>query len=350
MTFIPHERADLYLQTPNASHFLFLIFGVNQGLVVERSKILISSKSAKTMNCDDITNMAGDAIASDPLSVIDEVNSFDLFDNRPKSIRITLGSKSIIPALEVLIRNPPLNRIILIQAGDLRPDSMLRRWFETQRAAISIECRPDEASDLQELIIKEISAACATLDREAYEFLIGHLGEDRLLNRSEVEKILLYTKGMKSITLEHVSDILPDFTMVDTNTLVDEAFAGNVLAVLQQLSKSSVRSLDRSRLFLVTLHYALSLHRGRAELEAGIPIDAALRSFLSQTNRGAPRATAMTRLQNCTSAQIGRLIAILFHLTHETRENNFLDDELASQLMITMNSHFYNRLLKNSFA
>ena len=344
MAFIPHKHADHFLKTPSASHFLFLIFGENYGLVIERSQMLLRSTVGPGTSFTDLICLAGDVIASDPLKLVDEVHSLNLFDHKPKSILITAGSKSFIRALDMVVRNPPLDRIILIQAGEMRQDSPLRKWFQNQSVAISIECCADEAADLQMLIGSELSAVCTTLDQEACEVLISLLGEDRLLSRFEIEKLLLYAKDMKSITTAEIYAICADTTAINVQTLVPEVFSGELVRALQHSNKLILGFSDKSRLLVTTLRYALALHRARVDIEAGNQFDAALRYFVHQVNSYLRKDSASAQLRSYTPDQIVRLIFVIYGVVIETRETSYLDDKLTSYLIF-----FMTRLLDPMF-
>src|SRR5208282_5863476 len=97
MAIVSHSDADRYILRPNRNHFLILIFGSDHGLVSERSQMLARSANGSGRESLQLVDFAGDMIASDPSSLIDEANAISLFGGAGRVIRIALGNKSVLP-------------------------------------------------------------------------------------------------------------------------------------------------------------------------------------------------------------------------------------------------------------
>ncbi len=82
--------------------------------------------------------------------------------------------------------------LVIVEAGDLPGRSALRRAFDEAPQGAAIGCYPDNARDLAAVIRETFAAHHIAASRDAVEFLVAHLGGDRLLTRSELEKLTLY--------------------------------------------------------------------------------------------------------------------------------------------------------------
>ena len=79
MNAIAHKDADITSSSESRS-FSVSPFGADQGLIIERSRRLLTSISRYAGQTPNIVDLAGDAIASDPLILLDEAHSIGLFD------------------------------------------------------------------------------------------------------------------------------------------------------------------------------------------------------------------------------------------------------------------------------
>src|SRR4029077_15431092 len=93
---------------------------------------------------------------------------------------------------------------IVIEAGELRPESPLRKACERARTAVAIACYPDTERDLAKLIDDELGGADLRIAADARAVLITLLGGDRQTSRNELRKLTLYAHGEGEVTLENV--------------------------------------------------------------------------------------------------------------------------------------------------
>jgi DNA polymerase-3 subunit delta len=348
MSAIAHRDADRYIERPDRAHFLFLVFGADQGLISERSRRLLAAVAPDGAQAQNIIDLAGDAIAQDPLVLIDEANSIGLFDGPSREIRVTLGGKSILPALEMIERSPPKSSSIVVIAGELKRDAQIRKWIERQPFAASIECSPDDARDIQRLLDAELKRANLTIEPEAREILSEMLGDDRLSTRSEIEKLLLYAKDQNTVTVEHVYDILLDATAVNLDALLSGTFIGQPKRIIEATSKLSLADIDVNRLFAAALRYALAIHRARAEIDGGASPDEALQILLRLINGFKRKSEVTSELRQAQSEKTAAFINAIYIAIKEFRQKNILGKERFSRLMLAMARSMQNATRKRT--
>ena len=134
---------------------------------------------------------AGPARFDDPARLADETAQLSLTGGR----RVVRGRGAGDPLTNLFaefLRSSPGDAFVVVEAGELPSRSTLRRAFEAARMAVAIGCYPDTPRDLQAVIRETLSARRVTASQDAGQFLVEHLGGDRLLTRSELEKLALY--------------------------------------------------------------------------------------------------------------------------------------------------------------
>ncbi|WP_374546774.1 DNA polymerase III subunit delta [Rhodoblastus sp.] len=347
MAALAHRDADRYIDRPDRGHFLFLVFGADHGLIYERARRLLAATTDDAVAWRDAIELSGDAIASDPLLLIDEAHSIGLFDTASRAIRVNLGAKSVLPALEMIERSPPSNSVIILIAGDLKRDAAIRKWIEKQPFAASIECAMDDARDVQRLLDAELKRANLSIEPEAREILAETLGDDRLSTRSEIEKLLLYAKDQSTVTVEQINDLLLDATAVDLDSILSAIFTGETETVAELSNKVSFADIDANRLFAAVLRYALAIHRARGEIDGGARQDESFQSLLRLVNGFKRKDSVAKELQLSRLDKTTDFITAAYDALKTSRQRNILTDERLLRLLLAMAQSTRSRAKQN---
>ncbi len=249
---------------------LVLVYGPDQGLVTQRSERIARAIVGRDADELSILRLDGDDLAADPLRLADEANTIAMFGGK-RAIRVRSGSRSLMPALEPVLSAPPLDAGIIIEAGDLKPSSPLRAAFEQSAVAAAIPCYPDEASDLARLIDDSVAAAGLRIVPAARDALVGTLGADRLRSVSEIDKLLMYARGLREIGLAEVEAVIADAAPVDTDAAIDAAFGGKVAAIESLGGRVFADGLEPGTFLGFALRHALTLRQLRADIDGGAP-------------------------------------------------------------------------------
>jgi DNA polymerase-3 subunit delta len=177
------------------------------------------------------------------------------------------------------LADPPRDCVVLLEAGDLKRGAALREAVERDRAAVAIACYRDSDQDLARLVEAEVTAAGLSLAPDARAFLLSQLGGDRLASRGELAKLVLYAGGQERVTLEDVRAVVGDVADFQLNDLIDAAAEGRVQAVEQGMRRAAGAGVAGPAVATVALRHFETLHRARAALDAGEPVDAVLASL-----------------------------------------------------------------------
>src|SRR5437868_14378004 len=143
-----------------------------------------------------LVRLDGDELAAEPSRLVDEAMTVPLFGGR-RAIRVRAGSKNFASGVETLAEMPLKDCRVVIEAGELRPESPLRKACERARTAVAIGCYPDGERDIAKLIDDEMKASSLRIAPDARAALMSLLGGDRQASRNELRKLALYAHGAR---------------------------------------------------------------------------------------------------------------------------------------------------------
>src|SRR5262249_42951763 len=186
-----------------------------------------------------LVKLDGDELSAEPSRLVDEALTVPLFGGR-RAIRVRAGSRSFASGVETLAEMPLRDCRIVIEAGDLRAESPLRKACERARTAVAIGCYPDTERDLAKLIDDELRAANLKIAPDARASLMALLGGDRQASRNELRKLTLFALGEGEVTLDHVMAVVADASELKLDPIVDGAFAGKPELVESEYAKAMV--------------------------------------------------------------------------------------------------------------
>ena len=245
-----------------------------------------------------------------------------------KAIGIEATGKSLLPALEPILRAPPRDCIIAIEAGALKRDHLLRKLCEKEKVAAAIECYPDSPRDVAQLIDSELAAAGLTIEPDAKELLVALLGQDRLTTRSELDKLATYAHGEGRVRVDHVEAIVADASALVLDHAIDGAFVGDVVALETTTERLFAESGDVNQLLGSALRHASALHRARIAIDTGGSGDGGF--------YGPRRALADRQLRLWDSGRLAKVVTLLGDAVGRARREPRLAQAIAVRALWTV--------------
>ena len=201
MKILPKDITH-FIKKPDGNNIkAVLIYGVDSGLVRERSKAITTELMGEKPDPFNLAEITGEQLKSDPAILRDELGAFSLMGGRRLVVMRDIGDKnaSIITSA---FENLNTTTYLIIEAGELSASSSLRQLFEKQNDFAIIACYHEEGKDLEALINKTFADFGLHTNRDALIYLTNNLGNDRMITKSELEKIALYMGDEKEVTLE----------------------------------------------------------------------------------------------------------------------------------------------------
>ncbi len=203
---IAASRVDQFIRSPDPDVRAILIYGPDGGLIRERSDMLARQIVDDLDDPFRVAELDPAALKDDPARFADEAAAIAMTGGR-RVVRLrSAGDRQAIVIADFL-SDPLGDSLILVEAGELAPRSALRKAFETSKIAAALPCYPDEGSALGKVIGETAAALGLTMEPAALRYLAAVLGGDRLMTRSEIDKLALYMGDETLVTLAHVGPV-----------------------------------------------------------------------------------------------------------------------------------------------
>ncbi|MEP3244000.1 MAG: DNA polymerase III subunit delta [Sneathiella sp.] len=266
-----------FLNAPDKSIRIFLIYGQDEGLVRERAKniCLTAVESLEDPFCY-VEIPAGD-LSDNPARLNDEITAISMMGGE-RAVRLRGATNSTNTIIKNTLDSDFSNSILVIEAGDLRKDSSLVKTIKTLKNAAVIPCFKDKGQDISSLITEVLSAAGLRANQECIDYLRQNMGSDRALSRQELDKLVLFKGVDKSaVTLEEAQAVIGDSSADNIFEVIDAALLGNLPLLEKSLNKAFF-SGESSITFLRMIQNQLKqLHKAAAFIDRGLPTADALK-------------------------------------------------------------------------
>ena len=275
MVALKGRDIDAFLARPDAGRPIILLYGPDAGLVRERADALMASAVDDPNDPFSLVRLDGDELSAEPSRLVDEAMTVPLFGGR-RAIRVRAGSRSFAGGIDTLAEMPLKDCRIVIEAGELRPESPLRKACERARTAVAIACYPDTERDLAKLIDDELRTSSLRIAPDARAVLTALLGGDRQASRNELRKLALYSHGKGEVTLDDVMAVVADASELKLDPIVDSAFAGKPDLVESEFAKAMVAGTYPGLIIMAAQRHAAWLHKTALSVADGTPVSTLL--------------------------------------------------------------------------
>ena len=194
----------------------YLVYGQNKGLVREKSQTIIDTyKDDQT----EIIKFENDELISEPEKLSNEFNTFSLIAEK-KIIHVLNTKDNLTETITNTINIQDSTNLIIFETIELPPRSKLRKFFEKEKNLGILACYFDTERDVQDLIETTFKKEGISISRDVSLLIAKHLGNERHIIKSELEKIILYLKDKKEFKAEDILKCLSqneDFGFDDLN-------------------------------------------------------------------------------------------------------------------------------------
>ncbi len=276
MTALKGDAVGRFLKRPDRP--LALVYGPDTGLVGERAEAIAAGFLGCGTDPMARTVIEGDSLSGAPERLAEEAHSVPMFGGR-RAIRVTASSRNIMPAIEPLLSDPPQETVVVVEAGDLKPSSPLRKAIEKAEGAVAIPCYVDDARAIETLIAEEMSAAGLQVSPDAKAALSRLLGGDRRASRGELRKLATYCLGRGRVEIEDVGAVVGDASALELDVLIDSAALGDAGEADLVLRRCLAAGTTPGSIVSALSRHFLQLSEARSKIDRGATADAAMREL-----------------------------------------------------------------------
>jgi DNA polymerase-3 subunit delta len=334
MVALRGRDVDIFLKAPDPARPIVLLYGPDAGLVRERADALTASAVDDPADPFALVRMDGDELAAEPSRLVEEAMTIPMFGGR-RAIRVRAGSRNFASGVETLADMQLKDCRIVIEAGELRPESPLRKICERAKTAVAIACYPDTERDLAKLIDDEMKAAGLRIAADARAGLMTLLGGDRQASRNELKKLALYAHGADEVTLEHVMAVVSDASDLKLDPIVDGAFAGQSAVVETEFAKAMIAGTYPGMIISAAQRQAALLHKASLAVAEGTPASAVVESGFSRLHFSR-KSSVETALRNFSTARLATIIDQLATAALDMRKQSSLAAVIAQRTLLSI--------------
>lgn len=334
MVAISNREVESYLAKPNPAHAIILLYGADVGLVRERADALIAAAVDDVNDPFSLVRLEGDDLASEPSRLVDEALTVPLFGGR-RAIRVRAGGRNFSSGVDVLLKEPPKDCRIVIEAGELRRDAPLRVMCEKAKTAAAIACYADTTRDLGRLIDDELRVANLRIAPDARAALTELLGGDRLASRNEIRKLALYAHGRTEISLDDIAAVVTDASSFALDPIIDNAFGGKPAELETAFAKAIAAGMNPNSIMFAAQRQASQLHKARLAVDEGQSADMALERAFPRLHFSRKDLIA-TALRNSSAERLSLSMLQIGEATLEVRRRPQLAEAVAQRALMSI--------------
>ena len=334
MVALRGKEIDAFLARPDPGRPIILLYGPDAGLVRERADALLSSAVDDPNDPFSLVKLDGDELSAEPSRRVDEAMTVPLFGGR-RAIRVRAGSRSFASGVDTLANTPLKDCRIVIEAGELRPESPLRKACERAKTAVAIGCYPDGERELSKLIDDELRIADLHIAQDARATLMALLGGDRQASRNELRKLTLYAHGKGEVTLDDVMAVVADASELKLDPIVDGAFAGRADLVEGEFAKAMVAGTYPGVIISAAQRQAAWLHKSALAIAEGTPLSTILDGGFPRLHFSRKGAVE-TALRHFNAARLAAVIDQLATVALDMRKQPAIAAAIAQRGLLSV--------------
>jgi DNA polymerase-3 subunit delta len=249
-------------------------------------------------------------------------------------VRVMAGAKLDVP---VALLAEDFANVLIVEAGNLRPDSGLRKAFEANKTAAALPCYSD-ARDLSQMIESELADAGLNIDRETRDYLMTRLGADQALSRSEVVKLALYAKGAGTVSHADVEAIVGDAAETALENFVYATSGGDARAALSELQRLVAAGTDKGSALSALGRHFTQLHRVASAVASGRPAEEALRSLRPPPRPRTREEAFLMRSRKWGAGRLAKALPLIQEAVRRSRRSPDLESAFAERLVLSLAS------------
>ena len=334
MVALRGKEIDAFLARPDPGRPIILLYGPDAGLVRERAEALLASAVDDPNDPFSLVKLDGDELSAEPSRLVDEAMTIPLFGGR-RAIRVRAGSRSFASGVDALADSPLKDCRVVIEAGELRPESPLRKACERAKTAVAIGCYPDGERDLARLIDEELRVSNLRIAPDARAALASLLGGDRQASRNELKKLALYSHGRGEVTLDDVMAVVSDASELKIDPIVDGAFAGRPELVETEFAKAMIAGTYPGMIISAAQRQAAWLHKSALALAEGTSISTLLEGGFPRLHFSR-KSNVETALRNFSPAGLASIIDQLAIAALDMRKQTLLAAVIAQRALLSI--------------
>jgi DNA polymerase-3 subunit delta len=272
-------RADAFVSKPPADCRALLLYGPDAGLVRERLNIATKAIAGDISDPFRVADLAPSLLKDDPARLGDEAAALSLTGGQ-RVVRVLNAPDSLSGLFGDFLAHPVGEALIIVTAAELGPKSPLRKLFEEESKAAALACYADEGQGLDSLITQHLAKQNIRINPEALQILAGRLGSDRMMVRSELDKLTLYIGAEGgTITPADIQACMGDGAEATQDELAMAVMSGNQTGAQTALERLLREGTNAVGILRAIARYVQRLHLATGQMQKGKSAEQAIETL-----------------------------------------------------------------------
>ncbi len=325
-------QVENFLRAPDAKAQLILIYGEDEGIVRERAVRLAKTVIEDLKDPFRVVELGTAQLKEDASRLRDEAAAISFGGGR-RVIRIRDIGEAQAAVIADFLADPAGDALIVIEAGSLPSKSKLRQAVEKAGNGMALPCYADSGRDIETLINSVMEDHKLRIDRDAIRYLVGNLGSDRMISRSELEKLALYALKEGQVTLTDAMACVGDSSARHYDDVVQAVSQGNVANLDSALTRLVEEGLNPVGALRMMISYFQKLHLVKGQMAQGTNAEQAMKSLRPPLFfKAADQFRA--NLNNWALNNLQRALQILLEAEKDCKSGLAIPETIAHRAMI----------------
>ena len=217
---------------------IFLFYGKNEGLQNETIENNFIKKFDGIINKYEETEFINNFEI-----IINEIITKSLFDNK-KIIIVSRTTDKIIKYIEEVLKRDLVDIKVIFKSGTLEKKSKLRILLEKNDKAYVVPFYEDNLKSLSNIVVDFLNKNKIKISTESVNLLISRASGNRDNLKTELEKILNYSRSKKLIDFETVKKLTNLSENIDVSELADNFLKKNKKNISKILNENNFSDED----------------------------------------------------------------------------------------------------------
>ena len=252
-----------------------LLFGPDQGLIAETISLCIKKFAGKPANPFMHAELSPAQLKGDPGLLSDELNTLPMLGTK-KIVVFRQCADSFAADIKLALSNQSKSCFLLTEAGELPARSKLRKVFAESTSAAAVGCYFDDGNKIHTIINQVFEEHQSLIDPDASSMLTNRLGNDRLISRSEIEKLALFVGRGGRARVDDVAAVIGDHSLLSLESIVFDTADGKSNRADQSTARALSEGVSPIQVLRALHNHFQRLHAVIGQINRGVPLNTAL--------------------------------------------------------------------------
>lgn len=336
MSELKPQEFERLLRSSSALPRIIVIFGPDRGLVSERAEAAAARTGIPLSDPFAVTKVEASDLQKAPGRLVEEMQSIGLFGGEKLVwVRNAANEKALVDGLAALAATE-LEAYLIVEAGDLKKGSALRKAAEAARSVASVPCYADDQASLNGLIDDILKETGQRITPAARTRLLANLGGDRRASRGEIRKLALYCAKESEIDEQHVLDIIGDVSETSLDNLIDALLGGDANTMIVALEALVSAKTAIYQVLNAVLRQFQMLDTLRAEMDSSRQSASQVIQTHGKHIFFKRRNVIAQALSVWTAPKITRELSRLQTMVLTSQKNPQIAESIAAQLLLSL--------------